>query len=306
MKAVQPCRLPSTCRVRRRSGTSPDRNGRQRGHRAASPQAQASAQGRRAISPAYARSPAITTQTATSTNAPATSPGSDLVRDVVIAGPRHASTFALAFAPVRGRLAGFRRPHRQQDDVAGEAGHLRPLALVAVLVLPIPRPETPRDVDQILLPEAAPVLGEPVRLPHDDIMPFGFVSPLVAFGLAFEGYGPVGERRVSDLAGRLVDAIAEFPDGGEGDGLLGVQTYIREHRQDDYLDNLSRKMLAYALSRSLQLSDDPIIEQAQANLKANDFRFASLIETIVTSPQFINRRDPDPAAQRSFVPKRGE
>lgn len=127
-----------------------------------------------------------------------------------------------------------------------------------------------------------------------------------SFGLAFEGYGPVGERRVSDLAGRLVDAIAEFPDGGEGDGLLGVQTYIREHRQDDYLDNLSRKMLAYALSRSLQLSDDPIIEQAQANLKANNFRFASLIETIVTSPQFINRRDPDPAAQRSFVPKRGE
>ena len=127
-----------------------------------------------------------------------------------------------------------------------------------------------------------------------------------SFGLAFEGYGPVGERRVSDLAGRLVDAIAEFPDGGEGDGLLGVQTYIREHRQDDYLDNLSRKMLAYALSRSLQLSDDPIIEQAQANLKANDFRFASLIETIVTSPQFINRRDPDPVAQRSFVPKRGE
>jgi hypothetical protein len=37
-----------------------------------------------------------------------------------------------------------------------------------------------------------------------------------SFGLAFEGYGPVGERRSSDLAGRLIKAVAEFPGGGEG------------------------------------------------------------------------------------------
>ncbi len=127
-----------------------------------------------------------------------------------------------------------------------------------------------------------------------------------SFGLAFEGYGPIGERRSSDLAGRLIDTIAEFPGGDEGRGLRGVQTYIREHRQNDYLGNLSRKMLAYALSRSLQLSDEPIIEQAIENLETKDFRFAALMETIVTSPQFVNRRDPDPAEQRSFVPKTGE
>jgi hypothetical protein len=127
-----------------------------------------------------------------------------------------------------------------------------------------------------------------------------------SFGLALEGYGPVGERRDTDLAGRLVSAIADFPGGGEGEGLAGVQAYIREHRQDDFLDNLSRKMLAYALSRSLQLSDEPLIAKAQENLKANDFRFSSLMETIVTSSQFVNRRDPDPAEQRTFVPKRGE
>jgi hypothetical protein len=127
-----------------------------------------------------------------------------------------------------------------------------------------------------------------------------------SFGLVFEGYGPVGERRQSDLAGRMIGAIAEFPgDGGKGEGLQGVKEYIKAHRQDDYLDNLSRKLLAYALSRSLLLSDEPLIEQAQANLAANDYRFGALVETIVTSPQFMNRRDPDPAEQRSFVPQRG-
>jgi mono/diheme cytochrome c family protein len=111
-----------------------------------------------------------------------------------------------------------------------------------------------------------------------------------SFGLAFEGYGPVGERRSNDLAGRLVDIAAEFPGGSRGEGLAGVQTYIRRHRQDDYLDNLSRKMLAYALSRSLQLSDETLIEQARQNLEKGDYRFGALFETIVTSPQFLNRR----------------
>jgi len=127
-----------------------------------------------------------------------------------------------------------------------------------------------------------------------------------SFGLAFEGYGPVGEWRSNDLAGRLVEAIAEFPGGSEGEGLAGVQAYIREHRQDDYLAHLSRKMLAYALSRSLLLSDEPILEQAQANLKKSDYQFGALIETIVTSPQFLHRRGPDPAEQSSSASTRGE
>src|SRR5262249_35858080 len=32
-----------------------------------------------------------------------------------------------------------------------------------------------------------------------------------SIGLAFEGYGPIGERRVRDLGGRLVDTRATFP-----------------------------------------------------------------------------------------------
>ncbi len=127
-----------------------------------------------------------------------------------------------------------------------------------------------------------------------------------SFGLAFEGYGPVGERRDNDLAGRLIEAVATFPGGDKGEGLDGVRNYIREHRQDDYLDNLSRKMLAFALSRSLQLSDEPLVERAVANLKKNDYRIDSLIETIIASPQFLNRRVADPAMQAAVGLARGD
>src|SRR4029450_11870182 len=80
-----------------------------------------------------------------------------------------------------------------------------------------------------------------------------------SLGLVFEGYGPIGERRTVDLAGRAVDARAIFPGGMEGDGLEGLRHYIKERRESDFLEGLCRKLLAYGLGRSLILSDDPTI-----------------------------------------------
>jgi hypothetical protein len=111
-----------------------------------------------------------------------------------------------------------------------------------------------------------------------------------ALGLVFEGYGPVGERRTQDLAGRAIDAHATFPGGFEGDGLQGLRTYVRDRRQNDFVDNLCRKLLAYSLGRSLLLSDDPIVEKLRVDLAANDYRFDVLVAGIVTSPQFLNHR----------------
>jgi hypothetical protein len=113
------------------------------------------------------------------------------------------------------------------------------------------------------------------------------------FGLAMEGYGPVGEARTKDLAGRVIDASATFPGAFQGSGFRGVQAYIKEKRQQDFLDNISRKLLSYALSRSLQLSDDPVVAQMTTRMSATGYQFGSLVETIVTSRQFLNRRRPE-------------
>jgi hypothetical protein len=115
-----------------------------------------------------------------------------------------------------------------------------------------------------------------------------------SFGLAFEGYGPVGDARTRDLAGRPIDANVTYPGGVPGDGLDGLKAFIRDHRQKEYLNSISRKLLAYSLNRSLQLSDESLVDTMQARLSANDYRFSSLIETIVTSPQFLSRRASPP------------
>ncbi|MFN0103825.1 MAG: DUF1592 domain-containing protein [Bryobacteraceae bacterium] len=114
-----------------------------------------------------------------------------------------------------------------------------------------------------------------------------------SLGLAFEGYGPIGEKRTNDLAGRPVDTQAAFPDGSQGTGLDGVQAYIRAKREKDFQDNLCRKLLAYALGRSLMLSDEITIDRMRARLAASGNRFAPLVETIISSPQFLNKRGGD-------------
>ncbi len=52
-----------------------------------------------------------------------------------------------------------------------------------------------------------------------------------SFGLAFEGYGPVGSARSKDLAGRPVDTAVTYPGGTTGSGFEGLQKFIREYRQ---------------------------------------------------------------------------
>lgn len=111
-----------------------------------------------------------------------------------------------------------------------------------------------------------------------------------SFGLPFEGYGPVGNTRSKDLAGRPVDTVVTYPDGSKGNGIEGLQAYIREHRQKDFVANLSRKLVAYSLNRSLQLSDESLVERMGIRATANGYRFNSFIETIVTSPQFLRKR----------------
>lgn len=111
-----------------------------------------------------------------------------------------------------------------------------------------------------------------------------------SFGVAFEKFDPVGRSRTADLAGRAVDARATFPGGVEGEGVAGVKQFIREHREAHFVRGFSGKLLAYALGRSLALSDEPLIEEMGRKLAGDGYRFETVIDSIVTSRQFLNKR----------------
>ncbi len=109
-------------------------------------------------------------------------------------------------------------------------------------------------------------------------------------GLVFENFGPVGELRAVDLGNRPVQTLAELPDGTNGDSLDDLRRYLKEHREQDFVDNLCRKLLSFGLGRSLLLSDDLLVDWMKQKLQDDDYRLSSLVESIVTSPQFLMRR----------------
>ena len=110
-------------------------------------------------------------------------------------------------------------------------------------------PELPHDEAKMDLP-----LREMLAKHREDPTCAACHARFDSFGLVFEGYGPVGNRRTLDLAGRTVDDSADFPNGTQEKGVTGLRDYIHAHRQKDFVDNLCRKMLAYGLGRTLMLS----------------------------------------------------
>jgi hypothetical protein len=119
-------------------------------------------------------------------------------------------------------------------------------------------------------------------------------------GLAMEGFDAIGRKRDKDLAGRAIDNVVKLPSGKEARGIPEFAEYLAQERADEFTKTLNRKLLGYALGRSLQLSDQLLLESMQEKLKQNGGRFGTLIETIVTSPQFRQQRcrDFDPATFR--------
>ncbi|MGC4045188.1 MAG: DUF1592 domain-containing protein [Armatimonas sp.] len=113
-----------------------------------------------------------------------------------------------------------------------------------------------------------------------------------SYGLVFENFGPIGELREKDGGGKPVDNHAPFPGGPDRAGVTGLQDFLKVKREKDFLSNFNRKLVSYGLGRTLLPSDEPLLNEVQKRMAANGYKFNTLVETIVTSQQFRNRRIP--------------
>jgi hypothetical protein len=109
------------------------------------------------------------------------------------------------------------------------------------------------------------------------------IDPL---GFSLEEFDAIGRRREKDLGDRSIDTRVKTIDGAEFKGLEGLRGYLLTARRDAFLRQFCRKLLGYALGRSVQLSDEPLLAQMQSELKARDYAFSAALETIVRSRQF--------------------
>ena len=193
----------------------------------------------------------------------------------------------------RGGILGFASTLAKQSGASRTSPILRGNWLTEVLLgEKLPRP--PKDVP--VLPEETPQgLTERQLIErhsseakcavcHERMDPFGF---------ALEGFDAIGRARSSDAAGLSINTRVKLRDGTRFDGLDGLRSYLLDTRRDDFLRQFCRKLLGYALGRSVQLSDKPLLETMLARLKASDYRVGTMIELIVRSPQFREVRGRD-------------
>ena len=125
---------------------------------------------------------------------------------------------------------------------------------------------------------------------HQKIDPYGF---------ALEAYDPIGRHRTKDLNGNPIDAQADPKDGPAFEGLSGLQQYLLAH-EDEFLHQFCRKLLGYALGRTVELSDEPLLTEMRKQLESNQYRFSAAVLTIVNSNQFRRHRGQTPQQESSL------
>ena len=143
----------------------------------------------------------------------------------------------------------------------------------------LPRP--PKDVPT--LPEEAPeglTERQLIERHSSDERCSGCHRRIDPIGFALEGFDPIGGARKRDTKTTLAD-------GTDIEGVDGLRSYLNDTRRNDFVRQFSRKLLGYALGRSVQLSDKPFIDRV---ISTKNPRIADVIEEIVLSPQFRHIR----------------
>lgn len=141
-------------------------------------------------------------------------------------------------------------------------------------------PEDDRDLNGLTFRETLEVHREDPACAscHERMDPIGF---------GLENFGPIGRWRTKQ-GGFPIDAKGVLPSGEAFDGPVELKTILMQ-RKDQFARNLSRKMLGYALGRSLTRHDNCVINDSMDALKKNEYRASELITEIVLSYPFRHR-----------------
>lgn len=129
----------------------------------------------------------------------------------------------------------------------------------------------------------------------------GCHSRMDPLGFGLENFDPIGRWRM-DQAGQPIDSAGELPSGEKFSGPAELKQVILSHK-DQFARNLSRKLLGYALGRSLTQYDQCVVDKCVEALQQNDYKPSAAFTEIALSYPFRHRfgggqyAEPAPATQ---------
>jgi hypothetical protein len=119
-------------------------------------------------------------------------------------------------------------------------------------------------------------------------------------GLALENFDATGRWRDRDrYAGVGIDASGKLPDGTTVNGPDDLRNALLR-RPEQFVQTLTEGLLTYATGRKLEPWDMPTVRRIVRGAAASDYKFSTLVQSVVRSEQFRMRRVP-PASGASVA-----
>jgi hypothetical protein len=111
------------------------------------------------------------------------------------------------------------------------------------------------------------------------------IDPL---GFGLENFNGVGRWRTTE-ANMPIDASGTLPNGTKFSGPAEFRKALMQN-SDSFLMTLTEKLVTYSLGRGVEFYDMPAMRKILREAGQNDYRWSSLIMSIVTSEPFQMRR----------------
>ncbi len=106
-------------------------------------------------------------------------------------------------------------------------------------------------------------------------------------GLGLENFDWMGRWRDKETDGTPINAMGELPSGEKFNGPVELRNALLA-RKEDFIRNVSGRVLGYALGRSLQDGDGCTVQRIVQTLEKDGYRARTLIREIVLSVPFRN------------------
>lgn len=156
--------------------------------------------------------------------------------------------------------------------------------------LPPPPDDVPPLSDDVV-DDQGRTIAEQLAMHRDKPACAGCHSRIDPPGLAMENFDPVGRWRTGDGTGNPIASTTSI-DGKEVDGIVGLKRWLLEEKQRRRIaQSFCRHLCGYALGRKVLVTDQPLLERMEQSLHDNEMRPAPAIQTLISSPQFRQRRN---------------
>ena len=177
------------------------------------------------------------------------------------------------------------RPNRTSPVLRGK--------WILINILGAPPPDPPADVpaleeDEVGNHSKADTVRERLAEHRRNPVCAGCHAAIDPPGFALENYDAVGRWREVDDAFRPIDASGTLPDGTAFDGVVGFRNALAS-RPEQFVTNVTEKLLTYALGRGLEPYDMPAVRRIVRDA-APDYRLADVVAGITRSIPFRMRR----------------